>query len=220
MYNIAQDSENGGIKLLDQPTFNSIQPRTLFQLHTSTPGRKYYEVKQIGDASYPLAKHKGLVIPRSERLLFEQEVLIRPSARFKNNNRMSYCLNDMFIPHDLLTADGLILLEGTPPFQLRLSVKNLAASQVHTETMELSGTTWKVDLPSYAFKSLGPHLITIESVRDASNCAQVALDTLHKSMWVDVAETATIVPFDRRENYCAGDVSQFQLEGTPPWTIG
>jgi nucleoporin POM152 len=219
MYNVAQDTD-GGIRLLDQPTFNSIQPRTRFQLHTSAPGRKYYEVKQIGDAAYPLSKHKSPVIPRLERLLFEQEVSMLPSAQFKNRNRMSYCLNDMLVPHDLISTDGLIILEGTPPFQLRLSIKNLAASQTQIKNIELSETAWKIDLPSYAFKSIGPHLITIESVQDASNCAQAALDPSHRSIWVDVAETATIVPIDRRENYCVGDVSQFQLEGTPPWTIG
>jgi len=37
---------------------------------------------------------------------------------------------------------------------------------------------------------------------------------------VDVAETAAIFPFDSRQDFCVGDVSQFQLEGIPPWTIG
>lgn len=220
MYNVAQDSETGGTKLLDQPTFNSIQPRTRFQLHTSKPGRMYYEVKQIGDAAYPLVKYKNGVIPRSQRLLFEQQVSMRPSAQFRNRNRISYCLNDAFVPLDPLTADGLILLEGTPPFRLQLSIKNLAGSQVDTRTIELSDSAWKIDLPSYEFKSIGPHLVTIESVLDASNCAQAALDPLSSSIWVDIAETAAIVPFDKREDFCVGDVSQFQLEGIPPWIIG
>ena len=75
MYNIAKDDGLGASKLLDQPTFSSIQPRTRFQLRTSEPARIYYEVKQIGDAAYPLAKNKDAIIPRSERLLFEQQVL-------------------------------------------------------------------------------------------------------------------------------------------------
>lgn len=220
MYNIAQDGETGGTKLLDQPTFNSIQPRTRFQLQTSNPGRMYYEVKQIGDAAYPLGKHSNAVIPRSERLLFEQQVSMRPSARFRNRNRVSYCLNDSFTPLDSVSTDGIILFDGTPPFMLKLSIKNLAASHVDTTTVKVSTLTWKLDLPTYHFMSIGPHLITIESVRDASNCAPAALDPLASSIWVDVAETAAIVPFDRREDFCVGEVSQFQLEGIPPWTIG
>ena len=180
----------------------------------------YYEVKQIGDAEYPLAKHRSLIIPRAERLLFEQQVSARPSARFKNRNRMSYCLNDGFVPPAEFLTDGTILLDGTPPFTLVISIKSLGTSQVDTRTVEIADYMWKIDLPSYNFKSVGPHLITIESVQDASACAPAALDPLSSSIWVDVAETAAIVPFDKRVDYCVGDVIHYQLEGIPPWTIG
>ncbi|KAG6893764.1 hypothetical protein C0993_000344, partial [Termitomyces sp. T159_Od127] len=180
----------------------------------------YYEVKQIGDADYPLAKHRNAVIPRADRLLFEQEVFMRPSARFKNRNRMSYCLNDQFTPLDALSAEGTVLLEGTPPFSLQLSIKNLGTSQVERTTVQVFDYVWKVDLPSYVFRSIGPHLVTIESVQDTLNCAPSVLDPLSNSIWVDVAETAAIVPFDRRIDYCVGETAQFQLEGTPPWNIG
>ncbi|KAJ6604793.1 hypothetical protein DFH09DRAFT_1242695 [Mycena vulgaris] len=219
MYNIAQNSDSGGTKLLGQPTFNSIQPRTRFELQTSNPGRVYYEVKQIGDAAYPLSKHKNAVIPRSQRLLFEQQVSMRPSARFRTRNRMAYCLNDVFVAHDPVSLDGLVIFEGTPPFRLGLSIKNFGTSHVETMTIETSETSWKIDLP-YEFKAIGPHLVVLESISDASSCPQAPLDPLSSSVWVDVAETAAIIPFDRREHYCAGDVSQFQLEGIPPWTVG
>ncbi|THH33416.1 hypothetical protein EUX98_g778 [Antrodiella citrinella] len=220
MYNVAKDSEVGGTKILDQPTFSSIQPRTRFQLHTSEAARIYYEVKQIGDAAYPLAKNRNAVIPRSGRLLFEQQVLMRPSARFKTSSRLSYCMNDVLSPHDAFSQDGLVLLEGTPPFQLKLSIKNLAASEVHYETIQVNEYAWKMDVPSYTLKSIGPHLVTIESISDASHCEQAIPDPLFRSIWADVAETAAIVPFDRREHFCVGEMSQFQLEGTPPWTVG
>jgi len=220
MYNVAKDNDAGGTKILDQPTFSSIQPRTRFQLHTSEAARIYYEVKQIGDAAYPLAKNRNAVIPRSGRLLFEQQVLMRPSARFKTSNRLSYCLNDVLSPHDAFSQDGLVLLEGTPPFQLKFSIKNLAASEVHHETITVNEYAWKLDVPSYKLKSIGPHLVTIESVSDASHCEQAVPDPLFRSIWADVAETAAIVPFDRREYFCVGEVAQFQLEGTPPWTVG
>ena len=220
MYNIAKDDGLGGTKLLDQPTFSSIQSRTRFQLRTSEPARIYYEVKQIGDVSYPLEKNKDAIIPRSERLLFEQQVLMRPSARFKNHNRLSYCFNAAFTSQDQSYNDGLVVLEGTPPFYLQVSVRNLAASETHLETIELWDTQWRLNLPNYTFRSIGPHQVTIESVRDASHCEQVAPDPLFRSVWVDVAETAAIIPFSRREDYCVGDAIPFQLEGTPPWTIG
>ncbi len=115
MYNIAQNSDTGGTKLMGQPVFNSIQPHTRFQLTTSTPGRVYYEVKQIGDAAYPLAKSKDRTIPRNQRLLFEQQVALRPSARFRNQNRLVYCLHDKLVALDGTNAgDGAIVFEGGP----------------------------------------------------------------------------------------------------------
>ncbi|KAF7307041.1 hypothetical protein MIND_00497200 [Mycena indigotica] len=220
MYNIAQDNENGGTKLLGQPTFNSIQTRTRFLLTTSNPGRIYYEVKQVGDAAYPLSKHKAAVIPRSQRLLFEQQINRRPSARFRSRDRMSFCLHDSFSAQDHFSNDGLVVLEGIPPFQLQLSIKNYGTSHVERMTIETWDSVWKLDLPSYEFKTIGPHLVLLESIADASGCAHAPLDPLSTSVWVDVAETPAIIPVDRREHYCVGDVSQFQLEGIPPWTIG
>ncbi|KAF8078923.1 hypothetical protein FPV67DRAFT_84986 [Lyophyllum atratum] len=219
MYNIAQN-DNGGTRVIDQPILNSIQPHTRFQLQTSNPSRMYYEVKQIGDAEYPLTKHRSAVIPRSERLLFEQEISMRPSARFKNRNRVSHCLNDAFTPSDAISSDGVVLFDGTPPFSLKLSIKNIGTSQVDMINVEVLELTWKIDLPSYIFQSIGPHLVTIESVHDASHCPPAALDAISSSIWVDVAETAAIIPFDRRVDYCVGEVIQFQLEGVPPWNIG
>jgi len=220
MYNIAQGTDNGGTRLIDNPTMNSIQSHTRFQLLTSTPGRMYYEVKQIGDSVYPLEKSTGTVIPRSQRLLFEQEVAMRPSAHFRNRNRMTYCLHTEFRPQDMSSSDGVIVLQGRPPFILTLAINNVAAAQVETVLVEVPTNVWKVDLPNYTFASVGPHRIAIDSVTDSSNCAQSALDPLLSSIWVDVAEVATIEPFEKRWDVCVGEVTQFQLEGIPPWTVG
>ncbi|EIW87006.1 hypothetical protein CONPUDRAFT_44325 [Coniophora puteana RWD-64-598 SS2] len=217
MYNIARNDEHGGTAVLDQPTFSSIQPRTRFQLHTSTSGRKYYEVKQIGDAVYPLAQHKNAIVPRSERLLFEQEVLMRPTAAFKSDTRMQFCLNEAFTSHN---GDGYVQLQGTPPFQVEFAVKSLVSSQVHTETVEVPDRIWKLDLPSYSFSSIGPHRVSIVSIQDASHCEQAELDPERRAIWVDVAEAPSIIPIDQRADICVGDVTRFQLEGTPPWSVG
>jgi nucleoporin POM152 len=159
------------------------------------------------------------MIPRSSRLLFEQEVLPRPSARFETAGRILHCLGDALVPSDG-SRESAIILEGTPPFVLKLTVNNLAASEVSKHTVEVRGKVWKVDLPEYQFKTIGPHRITIDSVQDASHCEQVALEASYQSIMVDIVESAAIVPFDRKEHYCVGEVSQFQLEGIPPWTIG
>jgi nucleoporin POM152 len=219
VYNIARDDMTGsGTELIEQTTLNSIQSRTRFQLLTIEPGRKYYEVKQIGDASYPITKNQHTIIPRAERLLFSQNVLRRPSAAFKQRNRLSYCHGDSFVSKS--SYDGIIVFSGAPPFEARISIRDLAAGETQEETMTVLDSTWSLSLPGYTFKSSGPHLVTIESVQDAAGCEQAALDPLKRTLWVDVLESAAIVPYDRREHFCVGDLSQFQLEGSPPWTIG
>jgi len=220
MYNIAYGTHGGGTKLLDQPTFHSIQPHTRFQLQTNSPGRLYYEVKQVGDAAYPLANHKARLIPPSERLLFEQQVSVRPVAAFKTRNRMAYCLNERFTPLDNLSSDGVVVFEGTPPFTLTMTIKNMMSSETETVIVQTNDYHWKIDLPEYEFGFVGAHQVIIKSVSDASSCEHATLDPLSTSLWVDVAETAAIVPFDRRDDFCVGDVALFQLEGTPPWSVG
>jgi nucleoporin POM152 len=197
---------------------SSIQASTRFQLQTSKAGRVYYEVQAIGDASYPLNKQSD-VIPQAKRLQFEQEVFPRPSAYFKRSSRMSICFNHPLVPRDEYSTDGTVVLQGTPPFVLDLSIKNLASSEIHKETIEVWQHGWRLDIPNYVFKTVGPHLVTIDSIRDASNCLQADSEMGRRSQWIDVAETAVIVPFDRREDFCVGEALQFQLEGSPPWRV-
>jgi nucleoporin POM152 len=211
-----------GTRLLDQPTFNSIQPHTRFQLHTSAVGRKYYEVKQIGDASYPLEQHRDVVIPRDDRLLFEQQVLARPSASFVNDKRMFYCLHDSFTPQSgsSSSGEGTIQFEGTAPFEVQLTIKSMGSSETRVETVTVPTKIWQINLPNFRFSSVGPHTVTINDVKDASACEQAPAHLGRRRIWIVVAESAAIVPFDRREHYCVGDVSSFVLEGLAPWTIG
>jgi nucleoporin POM152 len=126
-------------------------------------------------------------------------------------------LDDVFVEPG--STDGMIVFDGNPPFNLELSIKDISASHTELASIQVYSHAWNLNLPSYTFKSIGPHLVTIESVVDSSNCAQAALDPLHSSIWVDVAENAAVIPFERREDYCVGEATQFQLEGIPPWSI-
>ncbi|KAF8585137.1 hypothetical protein K439DRAFT_1632955 [Ramaria rubella] len=217
-YNVARDTDHGGIKLIDQPTFSSIQTSTRFQLQTSKAGHVYYEVQAIGDASYPIQKH-ATAISQANRLQFEQAVFPRPTAYFQRSSRASFCLNDQLIPRDEHLTDETIVLQGIPPFEIDLSIKNLASSEIHKEKIRTSDHEWRLNIPHYVFQTVGPHLVTIDSLRDASNCLQSDTDIARQSHWIDVTETAVIVPFDRREDFCVGEALQFQLEGSPPWII-
>ncbi|GJJ13358.1 hypothetical protein Clacol_007610 [Clathrus columnatus] len=216
-YNVAREVDSGGIRLIDQPTFSSIQTSARFQLQTSKAGRVYYEVQAIGDASYPIQKHSN-VIPHSKRLHFEQQVFPRPSAYFTKSNRMSFCLNDPLVQRED-QINGVVALDGIPPFRLELSIKDLASSEIYREIIETSAREWMLNVPRYIFHTVGPHLVTIDSVMDDSLCPQSDVNVEKRTLWIDVAETAVIVPFERKEDYCIGEPLQFQLEGSPPWRV-
>lgn len=211
----------GHERLRDQVTFNSIQPVTRLQLRTSEPGHHEYSITHIGDAAYqlPSLRERYQNPPRLSGMILEQDILARPSARFKNMVRASYCLNDHFVPRTITSDDGTIVFNGQSPFTLELSIKNLASSETRLETVVVNSHEWKVQFSDYEFTTVGPHLVTIESVTDSTPCPQAPADTTKQSFWVDVAETAAIVPYDRHEDFCVGDVLHFQLEGNAPWRV-
>lgn len=201
-------------------TFSSLQKEYRLPLHTTRPGRVYYSVTGVGDSHYSLsdrlALNENVQYPR-----WEQEVLGRPAAYFKNPTRLSYCLNDAFVPRSdhLMNQDGLVVFEGRPPFVVHFTIQNLASSETFKELREFNTHDWHLHFPEYVFSTVGSYLITIDSVHDASSCDEIVDDGRLRSLWVDVAETAMIVPFERRTDVCVGDLLQFQLEGMPPWTI-
>lgn len=221
-YNVAREDVHGTLRLIaDDSTVGSIQRTMRFTLDTATPGRVFYEVRDIGDARYPL--HADPSPSAQSRLQFEQQVLLRPAAWFKTTERLSYCLGDTLSPLSPTYKDeGLVVFRGSPPFTLDLSVRNLATSEVRREIVRVNDHAWRLSVQGYSFSSVGQHLVEINSVQDGNGCEHT--DVLpdaggSRNAWIDVAETAAIVPYDRRVDYCVGDVLQFQLEGTPPWRV-
>jgi len=89
-YDISRETTSGR-KVLDQPIYSSVQSRAKFDLRTEEPGRVHYEIKQVGDASYPLSSNKH-TLARSSHLHFEQEVIPRPSAYFKTTSRNNFSI--------------------------------------------------------------------------------------------------------------------------------
>lgn len=214
-YSITREKEKA-----DHFAFTALQDIHRVNLRTTHPGRIHYQVTAIGDSRYPLNDDRASPDTR-ELLHFEQQILARPMAYFKTASRLSYCLNDALKPKPefLANSDGMVVFEGKPPFVAHFSIKNLASSEVKHEMMEFNKREWHLDFPNYVFSTVGSYLITIDSVHDASNCDELVTDIAQRSVWVDVAETAMIVPFERRTDVCVGDLLQFQLEGITPWTI-
>jgi nucleoporin POM152 len=206
----------------DCETFNSIQKTSRLQLRTSEPGHHEYHLIDFGDAAYPLQHLKDRPqksAPRYSGTVLQHEVLSRPSAHFKASGPSSYCLNEKLVPRSGRHDDPTVLLTGKPPFKLNLNIKNVATSESRTAVVEVSTHEWKVDVPTYVLQTVGPHLVSIESFEDSSPCSPSDVDHDRRTFRIDVAETAAIVPFDRREDWCVGDILQFQLEGNAPWRV-
>jgi nucleoporin POM152 len=207
-YTIGKDKERP-----EPHSFNSIQTKYRLPLQTSRSGHVFYQVTSVGDARYPLTERRTTNEP-----IWEQQVLARPTAYFKTSERLSYCLNDALVPRSD-SQDGLVILEGKAPFLVHFTIQNLASSEVTKEVVEFNRHEWNLEFPNYKFSTVGSYLITIDSVRDASSCEEIVYDEGRRSIWVDVAETAMVVPYERRADVCVGDLLQFQLEGIAPWTI-
>lgn len=214
-YNVARGKERH-----EGHIFSSLQNDYRLPLHTNRAGRIYYQVTSVGDSRYALSEQRTLNDNVSP-VKWEQEVLARPRAYFKNPTRLSYCLNDAFVPRSdhLASQDGLVIFEGRAPFLVHFTIQNLASSETKKEIKEFRTYDWHLHFEKYLFSTVGSYLITIDSVRDASSCDEIIEEGALRSIWVDVAETAMIVPFERRTDVCVGDLLQFQLEGSAPWTI-
>ncbi|KAG8703735.1 hypothetical protein FRC08_002662 [Ceratobasidium sp. 394] len=194
--------------------FTSLKNLTRLAMRTNQPGTHVYALQHLADATYNTGI--GLDTRRTRGLRLEQEVYARPSARFKSAARISRCLNTDL---NLSFEPGAVLaLSGTPPFTLSVAVQNLAEDETHHAQIVTNDHEWAVNVPDYVFRTIGPHVVDVKKVRDASMCAEVKGGG--ERLWVDVAETAAIIPLERRVDYCVGDVLNFQLEGTAPWQIG
>ncbi len=133
----------------DQFTFNSVQSFARLQLRTDVAGHHRYQLTDVGDVSYPIKSGNSASQPKLGSLL-EQDVLVRPTAYFKDLERLSYCVGDTFTAHD---SEGVIALRGRPPFELGLSLKNFATNHETKTTITIDSYEWA-----------GEHFVTVHQL--------------------------------------------------------
>jgi nucleoporin POM152 len=200
---------------VEQLTIHSIQKRARLELFTSVAGQIQYFFDRLGDASYPLGRQIEVDVTNREKnwLTLRQNILPRPRAFFKTQERLTYCLYDSLRAEDINARSGVISLYGTSPFYVELSLHSLATGETRKERVKLLQEEWRVELPDYRFETVGAYMLVIDSVWDASACEQEVELLGFTSLLIDVAEMGAIVPLERREDYCVGDMLRFQLEG-------
>lgn len=183
----------------------------------SQPGQHKYTILAVRDANYDF--DQKLLQSSGGLFNIEQEVFGKPNAGFRTSSRFSYCVGEAF----KASRDNSATIEfiGQGPFEVDLEVGPPGGGRplYKTAINNIKSSSWKVELPDHKFSHVGPQLLQITSVRDASGCPAEILNDDSLYLGIDVLETATITPVSEREDYCVGDMLEFVLGGTAPWHV-
>lgn len=189
---------------------------TTFALDTADPGRYTYSFDRVGDRNYALA-------PLGSKITFDHEVYGRPSAMWLSTETVSVCANSRLTPATLGPSRGMLALKGKAPFAVTLHISTPKSAHPVVRTVgDIHAHEWPVAVDDFEFSQLGQYTVSVESVSDASGCAQdLAAEGVEeaKAFRVEVAETASVVQVQKVEDVCVGQSLDFLLQGSPPWTL-
>ncbi|KAJ1595252.1 hypothetical protein NDA11_006750 [Ustilago hordei] len=214
--------------------FTSALNTTNLELSTALPGWHTYILNTVGDAVYPPSRLQEFTTESPSRL--EQMVFPLPSAAFASTaskrNPPSLCVGDGL---DRLESLPVLKLQGQAPFTVTFEVvstssSSAAASGTGTYRFTRSGiksNSYKLDLShdEFAFHTKGLYSIRVVQVTDAHNCQSARIQESkrpgqeERALIVQVAETADISAVSTRQDYCIGELVEFSLQGSPPWTV-
>ncbi len=212
--------------------FTSALGTTNLELSTALPGWHTYVINTVGDAVYAPSRLQDFSTEAPRRL--EQMVLALPGASFASSSskhrKPSLCVGDGL---DRLVSPPTLKLHGQAPFTVTFEVTHAGSSSTSSAgsyRFTRSGIKtheYKLDLNAkeFVFSSKGLWSIRIIQVTDANMCETALISDSKragqddKSMVIEVAETADIAPVSSREDYCIGEMVEFSLQGSPPWTV-
>ncbi|CBQ68582.1 Nuclear pore membrane protein [Sporisorium reilianum SRZ2] len=207
--------------------FTSALGTTNLELSTALPGWHTYIIDSVGDAVYAPSKLQGFSTESPRRL--EQMVLPLPGASFASlpskHRRPSLCVGDGL---DRLSSLPTVKLQGQAPFTVTFEVVSTSGVVAHRFTRSgIKTHEYKLELGTdeFAFSGKGVWSIRVVQVTDANQCQSAPVQESKrvgqddKAMTIEVAETADIASVSTREDYCIGEMVEFALQGSPPWTV-
>ncbi|PWY97039.1 putative nuclear pore membrane protein [Testicularia cyperi] len=228
-------------------SFTSALGTTNLELSTLTAGWHTYLLNSVGDAAYTRALLEGF--PTTEPRRLEQMVLPLPSGSFaavssstglakQQRSKPSLCVGDSL---GKLGALPVFKLHGRAPFAVTFEIRSpgadssqygSSAGRIHRFSRSgINVHEYKLSLPEneFAFDRKGTWSIRALDIVDANGCGY-ALSTQQdgsgaasgkgrSSFEIEVAETADITAISSREDYCIGEMVDFTLHGSPPWTV-
>ncbi|SPO29479.1 probable Nuclear pore membrane protein [Ustilago trichophora] len=212
--------------------FTSALGTTNLELSTALPGWHTYILNTVGDAVYSPSRLQGFTTESPRRL--EQMILPLPGASFASSSsrhgKPSLCVGDGL---DRLSSLPTLKLQGQAPFTVTFEVVSASSASSSSGAgayrftrSGIKGHEYKLDLSKddFAFSSKGLWSIRVVQVTDANNCQSVpqlqsGKQQDDKALVIEVAETADIAAVSTREDYCIGEMVEFSLQGSPPWTV-
>lgn len=208
--------------------FTSALGTTNLELSTALPGWHTYILNTVGDAVYAPSRLEGFSTESPRRL--EQMILPLPGASFSSvssrHAKPSLCVGDGL---DRLSSLPVLNLQGQAPFTVTFEVVSAAspssgAGAYRFTRSGIKGHEYKLDLSKdeFAFSRKGLWSIRVVQVTDANQCQSTPMPNgkqEDKALVIEVAETADIAAVSTREDYCVGEMVEFALQGSPPWTV-
>ncbi|SNX85770.1 probable Nuclear pore membrane protein [Melanopsichium pennsylvanicum] len=209
--------------------FTSALGITNLELSTALPGWHTYVLNTVGDSVYAPSRLQDFSTESPRRL--EQMILPLPGASFASkssrHSRPSLCLGDGL---DRLSSLPVLKLQGQAPFTITFEVASSSSPSAGAGAYRftrsgIKGHEYKLDLSKdeFAFSTKGLWSIRVMQVTDANNCQSAPVQNSYKqddrAMVIEVTETADIAAVSAREDYCIGEMVEFALQGSPPWTV-
>ncbi|PWN51672.1 putative nuclear pore membrane protein [Violaceomyces palustris] len=223
-------------------SFSSAQNLTTLELSTITPGWHTYEIESVGDTVYEPFALEGFDSVRPRRL--EQMVYPLPGVRFVKSDPsgrpLSFCLGDSLSAGRGEQGDErkpflpTISLTGAAPFTVDFelhdsSITSRADAAKHAKKIRRTGIKSKeykleVSKEEFVFETKGKWSLRVTRVVDGHGCEYSPLELSRTPppgllLEMEVADTAGITPASSRDDYCVGEMVDFVLQGTPPWTV-
>lgn len=214
--------------------FTSALSTTNLELSTALQGWHTYIINTVGDAVYAPSHLQGFSTESPRRL--EQMILSLPGASFAStsskHHKPSLCVGDSL---DRLSSLPVLKLQGQAPFTVTFEVgsitssspSNRGAAAYRFTRSGIKSHDYKLSLSNdeFAFGSKGLWSIRVVQVTDANNCQSAPTHDGKragqddKALVIEVAETADIAAVSTRQDYCIGEMVEFALQGSPPWTV-
>jgi nucleoporin POM152 len=194
-------------------------PFLLQKIDTQRAGLHVYKLQSVADDNYK----SPIALSANSPVIVEQIINPAPAAKFLDlKPKIIHCISK-----ETGTFELEMKLVGQPPFNIGIeeSHDNLHASSNKKE-VGLDELVSFEDGYKYVLKTIPPHSMgkyqySIETISDAAGCSSFYEKDSDASLTttIEIADQAKISTINP-PIVCVGDILSYNLQGTPPFTVG